>query len=102
MPNKIILRISNELGNQMFMYASALAIAIRMKRKIFIDNETAFLSKKNISNYGLNCFNISSPLADKKYKFIGLDGYIKRKFLIKTDFIRFNKFFFIAPFYYRR
>ena len=95
MLNKIILRTSNELGNQMFMYASAFGISKQMQREMLIDDETAFLSKKNISKYGLNCFNISSSLADKEYKFIGLDGYIKRKFLIKTDFIRLNKFFFI-------
>ena len=64
----IILRTSNELGNQMFMYASAFAISKKLDRNLLIDNETAFLLKKNISAYGLNYFNISSPLApDRPY-----------------------------------
>ena len=54
--NKIILRLSNELGNQMFMYASALGVSKKLNRKLLIDNETAFLLKKNISKYGLDNF----------------------------------------------
>ena len=43
---KIVIRISNELGNQMFMYASALGIANKLGRDIIIDNVSAFKSKK--------------------------------------------------------
>ena len=43
---KIIIRISNELGNQMFMYASALGIANKLDMNIIIDNESAYKSKK--------------------------------------------------------
>jgi hypothetical protein len=93
----IILRTSNELGNQMFMYASAFAISKKLDRNLLIDNETAFLLKKNISAYGLNYFNISSPLAPDKFKFKSISGYLKRKLLIKTDFLRFKKKFFIEP-----
>ena len=46
MKKKLIIRISNEIGNQMFMYASAYSIAKKMNRELFIDNETAFLLKK--------------------------------------------------------
>jgi hypothetical protein len=91
----IILRTSNELGNQMFMYASAFAISIKLNRNLLVDNETAFLLKKNISNYGLNHFNISSSLAPDKFKFKNISGYLKRKFLIKTDFLRSKKKFYI-------
>ena len=42
---KLILRLSNEIGNQMFMYASAFSIAKQINRDFFIDNETAFLLK---------------------------------------------------------
>ena len=55
MKKKIILRLSNEIGNQMFMYASAYSLAKKMNRELFLDNETAFLRKQNIlkilSNY---------------------------------------------------
>ena len=47
----IIIRISNELGNQMFMYASALGIANKLNMNLIIDNESAYKSKKNISKY---------------------------------------------------
>ena len=91
----IILRTSNELGNQMFMYASALNISKKLNRNLLIDNETAFLLSKNISSYGLNHFNISSPMAPENLKFKNIKGYLKRKFFIKTDFLRFKKKFYI-------
>ena len=93
--NKIILRLSNELGNQMFMYAAAYSIAKKLNRELVIDNETAFLAKKNVSKFGLNAFNISSGIAGNDLKFKKLAGYIKRKFFIKTDFLRTNKKFYI-------
>ena len=92
---KIILRLSNEMGNQLFMYASAYSISKKMNRELFLDNETAFLSKKNISKYALRNFNISSSIIDDKFKFKKLNGYLKRKFLIKSDFLRSKKKFFI-------
>jgi len=95
MDSTLTIRISNELGNQLFMYASAYAIAKKLNRKLYIDDETAFLSKKNISKYALDNFNISSEIADNDHKFKSLLGYIKRKFFIKTDHFRKNKFFYI-------
>ena len=92
MDRTLTIRISNELGNQLFMYASAYAIAKKLNRKLYIDDETAFLSKKNISKYALDNFNISSEIADNDHKFKSLLGYIKRKFLIKTDHFRKNAY----------
>jgi hypothetical protein len=93
--NKIILRLSNELGNQMFMYASALGISKKINRKLLIDNETAFLLKKNISKYGLNNFNIKSEIAPDDFKFLGTTGYLKRKLFIKSNFFISKKRFLI-------
>ena len=95
MSNKLILRLSNEIGNQMFMYASSLGISKKLNRSLLIDNETAYLLKKNISKYGLNNFNITSEIAPNNYKFLGVFGYIKRKVLKKIDIFRTNKNFFI-------
>jgi len=92
---KIIIRISNEIGNQLFMYASAFAIAKKLDRILIVDNETAYKSRKNISKYGLNNFKISSNIASKKYKFLGFAGYIKRKILKTFDKFKNNKKFFI-------
>ena len=50
MTRKLITRISNEIGNQLFMYASTFAIAKKLDRKLLIDNETSFKSKKTSVN----------------------------------------------------
>ena len=95
MTNKnIIIRLSNELGNQMFMYASSFGISKKLSRSLLVDNETAYLSKKNISQYGLNNFKITSEIAPNNYKFLGIKGYIKRKILKKIDIFKTNKNFF--------
>ena len=91
MKKKIITRISNEIGNQLFMYASTFAIAKKLNRNLYIDNQSAFESRKNISTYALNNFNISSKIADDNYKFLGNRGYIKRKILKKIDIIKKEK-----------
>ena len=95
MTRKLITRISNELGNQLFMYASTFAIAKKLNRKLLIDNETSFKSKKNISKYGLDNFTISSDIADKNDKFLGIMGYMKRKLLKKFDYFLKNKNFYV-------
>ena len=97
MSEKLIIRLSNEIGNQMFMYASALGISTKLNRSLLIDNETAYLSKKNISKYGLDNFKITSEIASNNYKFLGTGGYIKRKILKKIDLFIINKRFFIEP-----
>ena len=94
---KIIIRISNELGNQMFMYASALGMANKLDMDIIIDNESAYKSKKNISKYGLNNFSVTSVIAPDSKKFLGLYGYIKRKVLKKINPYIKNKVIFIEP-----
>jgi len=91
---KIIIRLSNELGNQMFMYASAFGISKKLNRLLLVDNQTAYLLKKNISRYGLNNFKITSEIAQNNYKFLGILGYIKRKILKKIDIFNANKKFY--------
>ena len=39
MNSKLIVRLSNNLGNQMFMYASAFIFAKKLNRKFFYDDE---------------------------------------------------------------
>ena len=91
----LIIRISNELGNQMFMYASSLSIAKKMNRTLLIDEQSAYLSRKNISKFGLDNFKLNSKYAPGKYKFLGFSGYLKRKFLKKIDKFKNNKSFYI-------
>ena len=95
MSKKLILRLSNGIGNQMFMYASAYSISKRLNRELLLDDETAFLSKKNISKYGLDNFNINANICTNKHKFKNFQEFIKKKFLKKIDFLRFKKKFYI-------
>ena len=94
---KIIIRISNELGNQMFMYASGLGMANKLSMNLIIDNESAYKSKKNISKYGLNNFSVTSVIAPDSKKFLGMYGYLKRKILKKINPYIKNKVIFVEP-----
>jgi hypothetical protein len=93
--NKIIVRIAEGLGNQLFMYANSFALSKKTKYDLFIDDESAYFKTKDIRNYQLNNFNISTSLCDKRYKFNTYLKNIKRKILIKSDFFKKKKRFII-------
>ena len=106
---KLIARISNRMGNQMFVYATSFAIAKKLNRNLFLDIKSGLnsLNKKNkekiykrfIPKYELSIFNLSAKLAcpdlcfDSFYRnflrkiFKLLDNFkIKKKFIVeKTD-----------------
>ena len=44
---KIIVRIAEGLGNQLFMYANGLALSKRNQASLYIDDESGFFKKKN-------------------------------------------------------
>ena len=50
MKKKIILRLSNEIGNQMFMYASAYSISRKMNRELFSKNNTIRICNSKLTN----------------------------------------------------
>jgi len=86
MNNIIVTRISNSLGNQLFKYAAAYALAKKLRRKLLIDNESSYFKKKNsLRKYELH--NLSSQTVDKKYKFNNYLLDTKRKFLKKVDYL---------------
>ena len=93
MEEKLIVRLSNNLGNQMFMYAAGYAASKRMKRNFYFDNVSSYESYKNKSKYSLDRFNLIEKPVDKKYLFDGLSGYIKRKFLKNIDIFKSSKNF---------
>ena len=96
MKNKLIVRLSNNLGNQMFMYASAYVFAKKLNRDFFYDDETAYQSS-NLYKYNLDIFKISSIKAPNNLKFLNKSGYIKRKFLKYFDNFYSSKMFYVEP-----
>ena len=97
MKKKIIIRLSNNLGNQMFMYASAYAFAKKLDRDLLVDDETAYKTKGNIHKYSLDMFNFYSKIAPVNLKFLGKSGYLKRKIFRYLDKFKKNKNFYIEP-----
>ncbi len=93
---KIKLKLYGGLGNQMFQYAAAKAVALRTNADLFYDTEYFFHPEKFGSqwSYQLNLLNtkikpISRKLTDPAFYFI---YRIFRK--IDSRKIRFSKFFF--------
>ena len=82
-----IVRLANGLGNQLFTYAAAYSFAKKNNAKLYVDDESGFYKRYR---YELNNFNISAPIIDKKYKFLGYLGRSKRKILVKLSRLNSN------------
>ncbi|CAO6126412.1 Fut1_Fut2_like domain containing protein [Candidatus Pelagibacterales bacterium] len=91
---KLCVEISENLGNQMFMYAHAYALSKKLNRKLYIDNESAYLTKKSVGSYKLDRFNISSKIIENQYKFLSTFQYLKKKYISKLDYFKKNKIFY--------
>ena len=68
---KVIVRLANGLGNQLFTYSAAYTFAKKNNAKLFIDDKSGFYKR---SKYELHNFNITASLAEDKYKFLGKFG----------------------------
>ena len=98
MKKKIIVRIAEGLGNQLFMFANAFALSKKNNFDLLIDNESGFLKKKNRQRqrkYSLNIFNINFEYTNHNYKFNSYIKDILRKFYKKFDFFKKKKLFLI-------
>jgi hypothetical protein len=93
--NKIIVRIAEGLGNQLFMYANAYALSKKINYNLLIDNESGYFKNKDISNYQLDNFNITAKLCGNDLMFNSNLKNFKRKLLIKRDIFRNKKKFLI-------
>ena len=93
---KLIVRISEGLGNQLFIYAFSYALSKELNYELSIDNTSAYFKKKNqIRNYELNKFNIYSKICDPELKFDNTFSDFKRNILIKFDNFKSNKSFLV-------
>ena len=95
MTDKLIVRISEGLGNQLFMYAHAYALSKKINYKLYIDNESAYFKKKDIKKYELDYFNISAEYIGDNEKFNNYFLNFKRSFKKKIDFFLTHKNFLI-------
>ena len=93
MSKKLVVRIANGLGNQLFTYASAYAFAKLLNRELLIDEKSGFLNEERKIKYELNYFNITSKISGDEYKFDNQLKNIKRSLLKRIDkFSRTKKF----------
>ena len=87
---KVIVRLGNGLGNQLFTYAAAYSFAKKNNAELYVDDESGFYKRYK---YELHNFAISASIAEDKHKFVGFLGRAKRKFFIKfSKFIPNTKF----------
>lgn len=81
MKKKLVVRIAEGLGNQLFMYAHSYALSKKLNYELFVDNKSAYFKKKDIRKFELHNFNISGKIADNNDKFDNHFLNLKRKFL---------------------
>ena len=85
MQKKIITKISEGLGNQLFMYANSFALSKKFNLDFYIDTQSGYYKKKEVYNFMLSHFKISSKIAPPKYLFANTQRNILKKILIFFD-----------------
>ena len=88
----IIAKISEGLGNQLFMYSNAYAISKKFDLHLCLDPYAGYY-KNNIRSFMLNNFNISSTIAPSNWIFSNNYSNIIKKIKIKLDFFKKKKSF---------
>ncbi len=93
MKKKMITKISEGLGNQLFMYANAYSLSRKYDLDLYIDPLSGYYQKKHIYNFYLDRLNISSKIASKDYIFANKYRNFVKKILLFVDKFRSNKKF---------
>ena len=88
----IIAKISEGLGNQLFMYANAYAISKKFDFNLCLDPYSGYY-KNNVRSFMLNNFNISSEVAPSDWIFSNNYRNLIKKLKIKFDFFKKKKSF---------
>ena len=102
---KIICRISNGFGNQMFMYAASYSFSKQLNYKLFLDTFSGINQdiKKSLKEgfkhykpqYELSVFNLTANLLSKNLTFDSFFGHLKKKFFTFLDKFTLKKRFII-------
>jgi Glycosyl transferase family 11 len=79
--SSLVVRLVGGLGNQLFIYATARAIAERTGAVLIVDTESGFLHDSYKRQYGLNHFNIHAKKANRLQSFTFWGGRACRKIL---------------------
>ena len=98
MEEKLIIRLSNNIGNQMFMFAAGYATSKILKRKFYFDNLSSYKSRKNIYTYALDGFEIPDNITSSGGNFMNISGYLRRKIKKKIDPFFKNKSFILEKY----
>ena len=94
MKKSLIVEISEGLGNQLFMYSNAFALAKNNKIDLLIDNTSGYFRKKNKlrgQQYFLDHFNIKQDIAPAHLKSDTFFKYFKKKLDLELDNFRSKK-----------
>jgi len=92
----IIAKISEGLGNQLFMYANAYAISKKFDYNLCLDLYSGYY-KNNIRSFMLNNFNITSNMAPSDWIFSNGYRNLIKKIKIKYEFFKKKKSFLFEP-----
>ena len=90
MSKNIIVKISEGIGNQLFMYSNAYALSKKNNYNLLIDNTSGYFKDHNkVRSFLLDKFEVNLNIAPKNYKICDFSSYIKFNFLKKIQ--RFSK-----------
>ena len=96
---KIIVQISEGIGNQLFMYAHAYALSKKLKRDLYIDNVSAYRKSKNLlrnhQKYILNNFKIENNLINNDIIINFFFSNLLKKILLFIDKFKIKKKFLV-------
>ena len=96
MKNKLIVRIAEGLGNQLFMYAHAYCLSKKINYDLFIDNTSGYFKKKNqFRAFELDKFVITSEYSVPELRYDNYFLDFKRKIKKKLDLFKYKKSFLI-------
>jgi len=93
MNKTIVAKISEGLGNQLFMYANAYAVSKKFNLNLCLDPYSGY-KKNNIRSFMLDNFNISSTTAPSDWIFSSNYRNLIKKIKIRYDFLKKKKSFF--------